>query len=173
MRSRTYHVGSIALLFVLSGAATRVVALAPPAPGGIEIRESAARTDWTIGEILTALRQVETGGAADDGRHAVGDGGRAIGPLQIHRAYWQDAGLPGSFEDCRDPDYARAVVLAYWRRYCPRALSDRDAEVLVRIHNGGPKGDRKSSTDGFWRKVEGALLEAQRFSAGQKPDRLR
>lgn len=146
----------IALLFVLSGAAPDVH-FARQVQGGFEVRTAASETTWDLEEILAALRQVETGGAPDGGRWAVGDGGQAIGPFQIHRAYWQDAGLRGDFEDCRDLDYARAVVLAYWQRYCPRALSDLDAEVLVRIHNGGPAGDRKESTRSFWGKVERAL----------------
>src|SRR5262245_20264492 len=86
-----------------------------------------ARARWTLAEILDALRTVETGGERNGGRHAIGDGGAAIGPYQIHRAYWIDAKLPGRFEDCRDPDYARAVVLAYWKRYCPEALERLDA----------------------------------------------
>jgi hypothetical protein len=51
--------------------------------------------------ILDALRRVETGGIPDPSL-AVGDGGAAIGPYQIHRPYWLDAGVPGTYEDCRD-----------------------------------------------------------------------
>jgi hypothetical protein len=158
VRSRTYSNWPIAFLFVLSGAATHVIDPPPRARGSVELGDPVSGTEWTLDEILAALRHVETGGAPDDGRNAIGDGGRAIGPYQIHQAYWQDAGLPGAFEDCRDPSYARAVVLAYWQRYCPRALSDLDAETLVRIHNGGPKGDKKEATFGFWRRVETTLV---------------
>ncbi|MFO1011530.1 MAG: hypothetical protein U1F29_15830 [Planctomycetota bacterium] len=114
---------------------------------------------WTLEQILEALRRVETGGEKDGGRHSTGDSGGAIGPYQIHRAYWLDARLPGRWEDCRDPRYARAVVLAYWKRYCPDALAALDVETLVRVHNGGPDGAKETSTVKFWRKVERALVE--------------
>jgi len=143
VRSGTLPNWSIALLFVLSGAATEV--------------RSVPKAAWSLDEILSAVREVETGGEPDEGRRATGDGGLAIGPFQIHRAYWQDAGIRGAFEDCRDPEYARAVVLAYWRRYCPRALDELEAEVLARVHNGGPRGARLESTLAFWCKVERAL----------------
>jgi len=39
------------------------------------------------GEILRAIALVESGGS----RHAVGDGGRAVGAWQMHREAWQDA----------------------------------------------------------------------------------
>ncbi|MBK7877724.1 MAG: hypothetical protein IPJ77_18725 [Planctomycetes bacterium] len=129
---------------------------------------------WSLEEILEALRRVETGGEKDGGRHSTGDSGGAIGPFQIHRAYWIDTRLPGRWEDCRDPRYARAVVLAYWRRYCSKALEARDAETLVRIHNGGPDGAREAETLRFWRKVEHALQglaveRAKALEADSKP----
>ena len=124
---------------------------------------------WTLDEIFVALREIETGGIKNEGRRAIGDGGKAIGPLQIHRDYWLDSKVPGRFEDCRDPAYARRVVLAYWRRYCPEALEKLDAEVLARVHNGGPKGDRKEATMVFWRKVERELRRQREKARGGKP----
>lgn len=118
---------------------------------------SSARTQPTLDEILSALRGVETGGSKSGGRHATGDGGSAIGPYQIHKNYWIDARLPGRFEDCRDPAYARSVVLAYWKRYAPKALAALDAEVLARVHNGGPDGHKEACTVGFWNKVRREL----------------
>jgi hypothetical protein len=115
---------------------------------------------WNLAEILRALSIVETGCGVDEGRDAVGDDGKAIGPFQIHRAYWQDSGVPGRFEDCRDREYASRVVVAYWRRYCGRALETLDAETLARVHNGGPGGDGKSGTSKFWRRVEHELARS-------------
>lgn len=114
---------------------------------------------WNLAEILRAVRIVETGCGVDAGRDAVGDDGKAFGPFQIHRAYWLDSGVPGRFEDCRDREYACRVVVAYWRRYCGRALETLDAEILARVHNGGPGGDRKACTQKFWRKVERELAK--------------
>jgi hypothetical protein len=116
-----------------------------------------APADYTLLQILDAIRVVETRGTPEAARDKGGDGGRAIGPFQIHWAYWKDAGLPGKYEDCRDMDYARRVVLAYWRRYCPQALADHDAEVLARTHNGGPAGAKHDSTLPFWKKVRREL----------------
>lgn len=116
---------------------------------------------YTLDEILDALRVVETGGEPDGGRDARGDGGRALGPYQIHRAHWVDAGLPGRYEDCRDPLYARREVIAYFERWCPTALVRCDAEVLARVHNGGPNGRSKASTLPYWRKMKAKLEEAR------------
>ena len=105
--------------------------------------------------LLDAIEQVESGGRVN----AVGDNGKAIGPFQIHRVYWQDAvehdpSIGGSYSDCRDPQYARRIVRAYMDRYAPRGASD---EVLARIHNGGPKGHRKDATIKYWVKVRKRL----------------
>jgi hypothetical protein len=122
-----------------------------------EIAIERVSTSWSLSEILAAIRAVETGGSPDGGRGALGDRGEAVGPYQIHRAYWEDARVPGAHSDCRDPEYARGVVLAYWKRYCPQALATCDAEALARIHNGGPSGAAKTSTIPFWRRVEREL----------------
>ena len=42
-----------------------------------------------------------------------GDKGKALGPFQIHRRYWEDTKLPGKYEDVADYDYAKQVVTAY------------------------------------------------------------
>ena len=117
----------------------------------------AVATSTTVDALLEAIRSVESGGHKDGGRGANGDGGRAIGPYQIHRAYFLDAGVPGRYEACRDPAFARRVVLAYWQRWCPDALADGDLEALARTHNGGPNGARKAATAEYWRKVEQRL----------------
>lgn len=83
-----------------------------------------------------------------------GDGGRSIGPFQIQRGYWADARVAGRYEDCRRADYARGVMVAYWRRYCPAAMADGDVQTLARVHNGGPAGSRRKTTIGYWMKVK-------------------
>ncbi len=113
--------------------------------------------------ILDAIRQVETGGCADPA-NAVGDGGKALGPYQIHRVYWQDAverdpslvANGETYANVRSQAYAERVILAYWSRYA----KSWTAEELARIHNGGPsamKPKRKRFTDGYWAKVQAAL----------------
>ena len=114
--------------------------------------------------VLQAIRQVESRG--DDG--AVGDGGKAIGPYQIWRAYWQDAvefdpSIGGVYEDCFDPVYAEKVVRAYMKRYAPKNATP---EQIARIHNGGPSIFKKknstkakdvkawNNTTAYWNKVK-------------------
>jgi len=131
----------IAVLFTVGLLATLAAAVPPP-------------STYDTDRILDAIRQTETGGEADPA-NAVGDGGRAIGPFQIHRAYWQDAvahdpSIGGVYSDCKDEAYARRVVLAYLSRYC-KSWSD---EAVARIHNGGPSGHTRKSTVKYWRKVE-------------------
>ena len=104
---------------------------------------------------LDALAVVESGQRDD----ATGDGGRAIGRLQLWRAYWSDAiehapDIGGSYDDCRTAEYAERVAVAYWRRYCPKALAARDYEILARVHNGGPRGHKNKATQAYWRKVD-------------------
>lgn len=122
---------------------------------------------WLVGMLFTAtcsgqipdrffvaLHQVETGGRLGAVK---GDGGRALGPLQIHRGYWQDSGVAGRYEDCAGLEYSRAVVTAYMRRYARQAVASGDLETLARCHNGGPSGHRKTATLGYWQKVKANL----------------
>ena len=97
-----------------------------------------------------ALHQVET-----RGRHGAikGDGGRALGPLQIHYVYWKDAKVKGKYSDCSKLAYSITVAKAYMKRYAPNAYRDNNYEVLARIHNGGPSGHRKKATIKYWNKV--------------------
>ncbi len=108
---------------------------------------------------LDALIQVESGGDAE----AVGDDGKALGVLQIHQVYWQDAVEISSdlatrkYEDVKDPEYAERVVIAYMMRYARNALIASDYEKTSRIHNGGPRGHRKRATLPYWEKVEAIM----------------
>jgi hypothetical protein len=107
---------------------------------------------------LDALAQVESN--CDD--QAVGDGGKAIGRMQIWEIYWTDAvahapAIGGEYVHCKGKVYAERVVMAYLHRYGKQALKDKDFAKLARIHNGGPRGHTKSATVKYWRKVEKAL----------------
>ncbi len=104
---------------------------------------------------LDAVRRVETGGLPAAGVGAVGDKGASIGPYQIQRGYWLDSRIPGEYRSClTDAAYSERVMRAYWARYCPRALAAEDWETLARIHNGGPKGAKKSATVKYWERVK-------------------
>lgn len=114
------------------------------------------RARSAIRPLLDAIRQVESGGKT--GR-IVGDDGRSLGPYQIQKPYWQDSGVPGKYRDVERADYAERVMLAYWQRYCSKALARGKWATLARIHNGGPNGHRKRATLTYWAKVKQALRD--------------
>lgn len=97
-----------------------------------------------------ALHIVETSGKRGP---ILGDNGRALGPLQIHKAYHADARIGGDYARCADLDYSKRVVTAYLQRYAPQAWAAGDVSTLARIHNGGPRGDKKTATIGYAAKV--------------------
>ena len=101
-----------------------------------------------------ALHQVETGGRFGAIK---GDGGAALGPLQLHRGFHRDSNVPGPFERVADLSYARRVATAYYKRYAPEAWERGDVVVLARIHNGGPRGHQKAATLAYSRKVVAAM----------------
>ena len=72
-------------------------------------------TITTDGQLLDAIKQVESGGDSE----AVGDGGDSIGAYQIQRAYFDDAVefdkslAKYKYEDVKKDDVARKVIKAY------------------------------------------------------------
>ena len=110
---------------------------------------------YTVDTLLDAMYTVES----KRGKELVGDGGRAIGPYQIWREYWQDAvewdkTIGGKYEDCMNKAYAEKIVRAYWARYAPKGAT---LEQLARIHNGGPKGHTRNATLKYWQKIVKAM----------------
>ena len=105
----------------------------------------------TLSNLISALIIVESSG----NDLAIGDNGRALGPLQIHRGVVQDVNrITGSHyrhQDMTNRVAARAVCEAYlkhWGKGCT-------TEQLARKWNGGgPAGDRKSATEAYWAKVK-------------------
>jgi hypothetical protein len=102
-----------------------------------------------LDDFFKALHLVEVGG---DLYPKDGDNGRAIGPFQVWRAYWQDAvrfdpSIGGRYQDCRNYAYAKKVVAAYLRGHAPSAWANRDFVTLAKIHNGGPTGGKASASD--------------------------
>jgi hypothetical protein len=102
-----------------------------------------------------ALHLVETSGKTGP---ILGDGGRALGPLQIHRNYHKDSGIAGDYSRCADLAYSRRVVAAYLKHYAPIAFRNGDVHTLARIHNGGPKGASKRATLKYAAKVRRLCL---------------
>lgn len=100
-----------------------------------------------------ALNLVETGGRSGA---ILGDQGKALGPYQIHKAYWKDVSkqVGGSYSDVVSRSYSEKVILAYLNKYASDAVAHNDFETLSRIHNGGAKGATKEATKGYWEKVK-------------------
>ena len=105
-------------------------------------------------QFTRAVHLVETSGRLGP---TVGDGGRALGPLQIHRGCWQDSRVGGRYEDVADLAVATAVLRAYLTRYAPAALASEDWTTCARVWNGGPRGASRSATVGYSMRVMARL----------------
>ena len=98
-----------------------------------------------------ALHLVETSSRTGP---IIGDGGKALGPLQIHRAYHADSRVAGAYERVADLAYSKRVATAYLKRYAPTAWAAGDVETLARVHNGGPRGHLKPATKSYGVRVK-------------------
>lgn len=100
--------------------------------------------------LISALMIVESSG----NDQAIGDNGRAIGPLQIHRSVVMDVNrITGSnyrHSEMTNRVAARAVCQAYLEHYG----RGKSLEEQARIWNGGPTGHKKAATVNYWRSVQ-------------------
>jgi len=90
---------------------------------------------------------------------------------QIRRIYWADvnriSGMNWHGSSYRDMVYFKAIaedyINAFWDyygdRYTKRTGKPVTAEVLARMHNGGPDGWRKTATASYWRRVRKHYLK--------------
>lgn len=104
----------------------------------------------TLSNLISALIIVESSG----NDLAIGDQGRAIGCLQIHKAVVLDVNrITGSHykhSEMTNRVAARTVCEIYLNAYGKEAST----EQLARRWNGGPAGDLKSATEAYWAKVK-------------------
>jgi len=84
----------------------------------------------------------------------LGDGGRALGPLQIHKSYHTDSRVAGDYSRVSELDYSVRVATAYLKRYAPAAWAAGDVVTLARVHNGGPRGHLKQATKSYGARVK-------------------
>ena len=98
-----------------------------------------------------ALHIVETSGRTGP---IIGDGGRALGPLQIHRGFHTDSRVAGPYERVADLEYSKRVATAYFKRWAPDAFAKGDVETLARVFNGGPRGHLKPATKSYGVRVK-------------------
>jgi soluble lytic murein transglycosylase-like protein len=104
--------------------------------------------------LLAALVAVESSGNP----FAVGDGGKAVGALQIHPAVVADvnriAGTSYTLSDRLSREKSIAMAKVYLAHYCgPNPSPER----VARTWNGGPSGHHKPATLNYWRKVKAAM----------------
>lgn len=118
---------------------------------------------------LAALAIVESGGNPD----AVGDlhlKNKAYGQYQIRQPYLTDvnriSGKSLTLEDVRGKDSeetaawaVKVYLIHYGKRYTRITGKKPIAEVYARMHNGGPNGWKKTSTNAYWEKVRRTLAK--------------
>ncbi|HIJ67259.1 MAG TPA: hypothetical protein HPP51_03120 [Planctomycetes bacterium] len=109
-----------------------------------------ANRDW-LDELIEKIHQVEASGRLNP---PDGDGGKSAGPLQLHECVVDDVnryrGTDFAYEDRRDPEKARRIAKLYITMW----LQIHRDEIAARIFNGGPRGWRKKSTDGYWNEIQ-------------------
>ena len=105
----------------------------------------------TISNLISALIIVESSG----NDRAIGDQGRAIGCLQIHKAVVIDVNrFTGSnyrWESMTNRAQARAVCQAYLEHYGKGCTTE---QLARKWNGGGPSGDKKKATEAYWAKVK-------------------
>ena len=101
--------------------------------------------------LITALIMVES----SNNDLAIGDQGRAIGCLQIHRAVVLDVNrITGSnyqWQQMTNRAQARAVCEAYLRHYGKGCTTE---QLARKWNGGGPRGEKKPATQAYWLKVQ-------------------
>jgi hypothetical protein len=100
--------------------------------------------------LIDALMHVESKGKV----HAIGDNGRAVGCLQIHKVVIEDVNRAYNtsykYSDRKSIEKSREICRRYLILHGGRNATD---EKYARIWNGGPKGHRKVATRKYWGKV--------------------
>ena len=121
-----------------------------------------ALTDaWAVslGRTIAAVRMVEASGRLDP---PPGDGGSAIGPLQIRPILVADVnriyGTAYTLADRRALDKSMKLFCLYVLYYYP----DGGPEQWARCWNGGPAGPQRRATAAYWSRVRRVLAAMDR-----------
>ncbi len=115
--------------------------------------------------LISALIAIESGGRD----HAVGDGGKALGCLQIREIVIRDVNrIYGTFfehDHALSRENAKVICNLYLRHYgSPRVLGREPTPAdLARIWNGGPRGHLKRATEEYGQRAA-TLYEAARLA---------
>ncbi len=114
--------------------------------------DAAGRAD--LHQLVKAIRQVESSG----NDQAVGDGGKAVGALQIHPIMVAEVNrILGeqlyTLDDRKDAGKSIEMFMVF-SKYYAKHWNDWSAEGIARRWNGGARGHLKKSTMPYWRKVK-------------------
>jgi hypothetical protein len=110
--------------------------------------------------LLSALMAVETGGERNPDL-AIGDGGRAIGCLQIHRAVVLDVNRIAGTHYTHDQMTNRVAASRVCEIYLDHYGKGLDDISRARVWNGGPRGHLRGSTRAYGLRVRGAIRDLE------------
>lgn len=116
-----------------------------------------ADVKYNFNDLLAAIAQKESGGDPNACNYEE----EAAGLYQIRPIYLSDVNRildypKYNLNDRYDPEKSKEMVVIYLRHYGRR----KGLEAMARIHNGGPRGDKKESTESYWLDVK-KILEQQ------------
>lgn len=121
------------------------------------------KTAQPVEPLLLAIEQVESGGRMN----ALGDGGRAAGPLQIHKVMVDDNNRIIRRQQFSYADrFNRRKSFAMARIYLAHYGKGMTTLQQFRIWNGGPNGHKKAATLKYAEKINFVLLTAKGQSNG-------
>ncbi len=104
-----------------------------------------------LDSIVEKLWQLESSGRLNP---PDGDGGDAVGPLQLHLGVLKDVNKYFDFnfvpDDRKDLTKSKFIAKAYITMW----IMENNEEIGVRIFNGGPRGWRSETTDNYWNKYK-------------------
>ena len=111
-----------------------------------------------IDKLIAVLMMIESGGNPNE----IGDNGKAVGILQIHKIVIDDVnriyGTDYRYDDRTDVKHSDSICrlyLAYWGDKYEQEMDMKPSlETYARIWNGGPRGWNKKSTIKYWNKVK-------------------
>ena len=106
--------------------------------------------------LLQAIEYVESSGDCN----AIGDGGAAVGCLQIHKIMVDDVNrILGADRFTYADRYHRGKSYAMARIYFGHYCKGKNDEYKARCWNGGPTGWKKKSTEKYWHKIQDYFRE--------------
>lgn len=109
------------------------------------------RITMSLSAIIAILVSIESNG----NDLAIGDGGAARGPLQIHKSVVEDvnriSGRKFQWKRMTNRAEATQVATIYLSHYATEARLGHKptGEDVARIWNGGPNGYKRTATDGY------------------------